>query len=42
VARLKKKFQGDQRKMDQILRIAAGESSLEIMRRLHELDAVTR
>jgi DNA-binding NtrC family response regulator len=42
VARLKKKFQGDQRKMDQILRIAAGESSLEIMCKLHELDAESR
>jgi DNA-binding NtrC family response regulator len=42
VARLKKKFQGDQQTMDQILKIAVGESSLEIMRKLHELDAGTR
>jgi DNA-binding NtrC family response regulator len=42
VARLMKKFQGDQQTTDRILRIAAGESSLEIMRKLHELDAGTR
>jgi DNA-binding NtrC family response regulator len=38
-ARLKKKFQGDEQVMDQILKTAVGEDSLEIMRKLHELDA---
>jgi DNA-binding NtrC family response regulator len=42
VARLMNKFQGDRQTLNQILRIYVAESPLEIMRKLHELDAGSR
>ncbi|NQT34024.1 response regulator [bacterium] len=37
-ARLQKKFENDQKRMDMITKIATGDSALGIMRRLRELD----
>ncbi|NQU06845.1 MAG: hypothetical protein HQ568_12180 [Calditrichaeota bacterium] len=37
-ARLQKKFENDQKRLEMITKIATGDSALGIMRRLRELD----